>query len=173
MGLHARIAAEIRAQRLRVFRVEFAEGEAVDRSCQMRHERGGTRIAGQRIVTQRADRGEINAKCGMRIFRREKARDALAVFAGLLRFLSFEFRHAGACMGVEQEEGLFLLLQMLDHEGEDGVLHHVGEIAGVIGVTVVHARPSVRKTAPMPPRARPRRARAGTPPAARPAKESV
>src|SRR5690606_24996477 len=36
MGLHARIAAEIRAQRLRVFRVEFAEGEAVDRSCQMR-----------------------------------------------------------------------------------------------------------------------------------------
>ena len=76
----------------------------------------------------------------MRIFRGEDAGDALAVFAGLLRFLAGEVRHAGAGMGVEQEEGFVLLLQVLDHERQKAMLHDVGEIAGVIGVTVVHGR---------------------------------
>jgi hypothetical protein len=40
---------------------------------------------------------------------------------------------------VEDTEGRGLGLQMLQNAREYGVLHHVGEIAGVEGVAVVHA----------------------------------
>ncbi len=64
----------------------------------------------------------------MRIVRRQNPGDALAVFAGLLRFLAGEIRHAGAGMGVEQEEGFVLLLQVVDHERQKAMFHDVGEM---------------------------------------------
>jgi len=152
------------------FGVELAEGEAVIRAGEMSHERGRTRIERERRTAKRTHGVEIDAKCGVRIGGGEKARDALAIFAGLLRFLARKVGHARARMGVEQEEGFLLLLQMFDDECENGMFHHIGEIAGMIGVAVVHASPRVTKTAAMPPAARASSASAGTAPAPRPAK---
>jgi hypothetical protein len=45
-------------------------------------------------------------------------------------------------MQVENPEGGRLRLQMLQDAGQHDVLHHVGEIAGVIGVAVIHPAPS-------------------------------
>ena len=170
MTLHTRVAAEIRAERRGILGVEFAEGEAVVRAGEMRHEGGRARIERKRRTAKRAHGIEICAKRGMGIGGGEKARDALRVLAGLLRFLARKIGHAGAGMGVEQEEGLLLLLQMFDDESENGVFHHIGEVAGMIGVAVVHASPRMTKTAAMPPAASASSASAGTVPALRPAK---
>ena len=42
-------------------------------------------------------------------------------------------------MGVDHPEGAGLELQIFDQPGQDDVLHHIGEAAGMEGVAVVHA----------------------------------
>ncbi len=41
-------------------------------------------------------------------------------------------------MGIDHAEALILLPQMLEQQGEGRVFEHIGEVTGVIGVTVVH-----------------------------------
>ncbi len=58
-----------------------------------------------------------------------------SVFAGLG---TAEIVEAGAGMGVDHAERRGLFAQVQQHAAEHGVLDDVGEVAGVIGVTVVH-----------------------------------
>src|SRR5262249_10604068 len=46
---------------------------------------------------------------------------------------------ADAGMGVDDTKPLVLLLEILDQAAEHGVLDDIGEIAGVVGVAIVHA----------------------------------
>lgn len=40
-------------------------------------------------------------------------------------------------MGVDEAEGAFLAVQINDDAGQNGVLEHIGEIAGMKGVAIV------------------------------------
>ncbi len=58
--------------------------------------------------------------------------------AGLARFDAGEVVAAGAGMGVDDAEGRFFFAKMLQHQGQGGMLDHIGEIPRVIGVTIIH-----------------------------------
>ena len=68
----------------------------------------------------------------------DEAGDAALPFAGLFRLRRGERVTAGPGMRVDDAERRFLSLHVFEHEGEHGVLQHVGEIARVVGVAVVH-----------------------------------
>ncbi len=135
MGLDADVAGEVLFQRRGVLRMQLAKGEAVGLAHQPGSNQRRARILHQRFFAQRGDPGRER---GVRIFGGQHAGDAVPPLAGLLRLDAREIGFAGAGMGVEQEEGFVLQLHVLDDEGEDAVLHHIGEIAGVIGVAVIH-----------------------------------
>ena len=61
-------------------------------------------------------------------------------FPRLSRFLSIQGIGANTGMGIEQQEALVLLLQVLDEAGQHDVLQHIAMIAGVKCVAVVHGR---------------------------------
>jgi hypothetical protein len=42
-------------------------------------------------------------------------------------------------MGIDNAKGLFLALEIEHNSRQDDVFDHIGEIAGMIGVSVVHA----------------------------------
>ena len=41
-------------------------------------------------------------------------------------------------MGIDDAEGAILLAQMGERKDEQGVLHDIGEIAGMVAVTIFH-----------------------------------
>jgi hypothetical protein len=50
-------------------------------------------------------------------------------------------------MGVDDAERSGFVAQVREHAAQHGVLHDVGEVAGVIGVTVVHRRAAINDAA--------------------------
>ena len=68
----------------------------------------------------------------------KKPADTIQPFAGLLRLLAGKVVEANARMGVEQAEGLVLLLQIDDQPRQHRMLQHVGEIARMVDVAIVH-----------------------------------
>ncbi len=85
---------------------------------------------------RREERRRLGAKVG-----REQAADAVAPFAGALRFVGREIVEAGAGMEVDHPEWRRLVAQMHENAGEDRVLEDVGKIPGVKGVAIVHGAP--------------------------------
>jgi len=67
-----------------------------------------------------------------------EATDAGAPFAGAARIRTSEIVEAGAGMRVDHPERLRLLTQMNQDAREHGVFDHIGEIAGMECVTIVH-----------------------------------
>src|SRR3984957_13596922 len=68
---------------------------------------------------------------------RQNPRDPLAPLRRTLRFLAYEIEAPGAGMGVDEAERAFLAGQIDEDAGQNGVLEHVGEIAGMKGVAIV------------------------------------
>src|SRR5262245_23674328 len=64
--------------------------------------------------------------------------DATLPLAGLVRLLRIERIAPAAGVRVDDAEGRRFALQVLDNESEHDMLQHVREIAGMIGMTVVH-----------------------------------
>ena len=130
----------------RGLRLELAGDQPVLRPQQRLHQR---RRAG--IGTERARR--IEGCDRVEIGREQRAQrrvelalhqklDAVAPFQSLAGLHAAEIVEARAGMGVDDAERRRLVAQMCQHAAQRGVLHDVGEVAGVIGVSVVHrARP--------------------------------
>src|SRR5262249_51402734 len=86
----------------------------------------GRKIGGE----QRAD---VTRQLGV-----DQPTDAVAPFTGADGGLGGEIVEAGARMGGDHAEGRRLLAEMHQDAGEHRMLEHVGEVAGVEGVTIVH-----------------------------------
>ena len=63
---------------------------------------------------------------------------AVLPFQRLAGFRAAEIVNARAGMGVDDAKRTGLAVQMREHAAQHGVLHDIGEVAGVIGVTIVH-----------------------------------
>ena len=74
---------------------------------------------------------------GLRLIAKQAA-DAVAPLAGLAGFRPGKIVNPGAGVGVDDAERRRFLAQMEQHAAQHGMLNDVGEIAGVIGVSVVH-----------------------------------
>src|SRR6185436_410117 len=69
----------------------------------------------------------------------EEAADAAFPLGGLGGFRGIEGVEAGAGVGVDDAEGGRLALEVPDDEREHNMLQHVREVAGMVGVAVVHS----------------------------------
>ena len=69
--------------------------------------------------------------------RADKPADAVAPFASAARLLAGKIVEALARMGVDHAERRWLLPEVGKDAGNDDVLEHIGEIAGMKGVAVV------------------------------------
>ena len=117
----------------------------MSRSCARRNARASawrTGIGGQPSgAVAGGDRVEIGSKqrAGARCDRRaHEPVDAVAPFAAAPRLLSGEVVTAGAGMGVDDAERRRFLAQMHEDAHQHRVLDHIGEIAGVKGVAIIH-----------------------------------
>ena len=75
---------------------------------------------------------------GRRKGRRDETADTLAPFPGAVGFLARKVVQPGPRMGVDHPERRGLFPQMHENADQDDMLEHVGKIAGMKGVTVVH-----------------------------------
>ena len=66
--------------------------------------------------------------------------DPKCCFAGALRLLPVEIVESAAGMGVDHRERRGFARQMIQDGHQRDVLDHIGEIAGMKGVAVIHAR---------------------------------
>ncbi len=66
--------------------------------------------------------------------------DALKPFAGFLRLLGGKVVEADAGMRVEHAEAAILLLHVADQPRQHGMFQHIGKIARMVDVAVVHFR---------------------------------
>ena len=64
--------------------------------------------------------------------------DAVLPFPGFFRLVPQEIIDAEAGMGVDHPEGGVLLHQVGENARENGVLDHIGKIAGMECVAVIH-----------------------------------
>src|SRR5579875_510236 len=80
----------------------------------------------------------------------EKTADAEGPLAGSTRLGTAEIVAADACVRIDEAQRARLLDQVVEDTREQGVLHHVGEVAGVERMAVVHERPRI--TSPGEPR---------------------
>ena len=68
----------------------------------------------------------------------QQAANAGAPFLGLCRFGGVELVTAATGMRIDDAEGGRFALQVVDRQGKHGMLHHIGKVARMIGVAVVH-----------------------------------
>jgi hypothetical protein len=68
---------------------------------------------------------------------RQNPGDSLAPLRRTLRLGARQIESARPGMGVDETEGRFLAGNINENAGQNGVLEHVGEIAGMKGVSVV------------------------------------
>ena len=128
-------------QRLAFVRIRFAERDAILHAHEGLRDRWRTGIAERPALgAVRADGFKIGAQeLGDRRGRvgRQNSPDPLAPFRRTLRFLARQIEAARAGMGVDKAEGALLAGQINENAGQNGVLEHVGEIAGMKGVAIV------------------------------------
>src|SRR5580704_10449398 len=128
-------------QRLAFVRVRFAERDAILRTHERLRDRRRTRIAQRPAFgVMRADGSKIGAQeLGDRRGRgtRQNPGDSLAPLRRTLRLGARQIESARPGMGVDETEGRFLAGNINENAGQNGVLEHVGEIAGMKGVSVV------------------------------------
>src|SRR6202453_3813992 len=135
------IAPERGDQRLAFVRIRFAERDAVLRAHDGLRDRWRTRIAQRPALgIVRSDGFKIGAqKVGDR--RRwvglQNPCDPLAPFRRSLRLRARQIESARPGVRVDETEGALLAGQINENAGENRVLEHVGEIAGMKGMAIV------------------------------------
>jgi hypothetical protein len=82
--------------------------------------------------------GSRNAASRSDGFAADHPADTAAPFARLLCFLRRQIIKPDAGMGVDHTKGLILALQIGDDLRQHRVLEHIGEIARMVAVTVIH-----------------------------------
>jgi hypothetical protein len=122
--------------------MQFDRRQPVAAAQQVARDLRRARIKPQRLgrVERRHD-PEIGREQGFRRLRQLGLRqfgDTVAPFAGLLRFFGRQVVKAGAGMGVDHPERFVLALEIVEDARQHRVFDHVGEIARVIAVAVVH-----------------------------------
>ncbi|MNY01951.1 hypothetical protein D3C86_1345000 [compost metagenome] len=95
-------------------------------------------VAQRAIGIEFADQRAIVGQQRRQVVAHPQAGDALQPLAGLAGLLAGQVVEADAGMAVEVGEGLVLACHQTQQAAEDGMLEHVGMVAGVKGVTVVH-----------------------------------
>ena len=95
------------------------------------------RSSGGNCPKIRRQKGRDVGGQGGGIFACETA-NAIAPFGGSGRFITVEAIKAGAGVGINYAEGCRFALQSKQHTGKHSVLHDIGEIAGMVGMAVVH-----------------------------------
>ena len=91
----------------------------------------------QAVRVEAADDVEITAGCGN--IRVDDAGNTVGRLAGLAGLDRGEVIEADAGMGVDDRERLRLPAQMFEQHDQHRVLEHLGVVARVIGVAVVHS----------------------------------
>ena len=128
-------------QGLAFVRVRFAERDAILRAHEGLRDRRRTRIAERPALgVVQPDGFEIGAQeLGDRRGRvgGQNPRDPLAPFGRTLRLRARQIESPRPGMGVDETERAFLARQINEDAGQNGVLEHVGKIAGMKGVTIV------------------------------------
>ena len=137
----ARVAVEFVAQALGFSFLQFAERRAIAGAQQRRLDQRRARIGAQLPAGVHAAhdlevaRERRMLRCGLR---GEQPADAVLRFAAARA----ELVAAATRMRVEQEERAVLFREPQERGDERDVLRHVGEVAGMKGVPVLHASPS-------------------------------
>src|ERR1700722_19525705 len=151
------IASHRNDQRVALVRVRFAERDAILHAHEGLRDRWRPGVAERPALgAMWADGFKIGAQeLGDRRGRagRQDASDAVAPFRRSLRLRARQIESARPGVGVDETERAFLAGQINENAGQNGVLEHVGEIAGMKGVSVVD-----RNDPPIP---RPRTYRSG------------
>ncbi len=141
MHVYTRIVAEQRAQRDCFIVLQFAQDQSIVRAQGVRRQQWRARIDPQiAIRIERKHRVDVALQRWRCIRQVEQTQDALTPFAGLVRWLVIQQVAAGTRVRVEIAERLVLGRECVQQSQHYGVLEHVGEISGMEGVFVIHAR---------------------------------
>jgi len=76
--------------------------------------------------------------------RTDEPADSVTPFAAALRLNSGEIVASGTGVGVDDAERRRLLAQVREDAHQHRVLDHIGEVAGMKDVTIIHAREVMR-----------------------------
>src|SRR5690606_470029 len=137
------ITMEKRLKPVRIFRMEFNGGEAILAPKEMARQQRRTGIAFDRSFSiDRPDGVQIwrEARCdGRRQGRPHKPPDASPPLTGFLRLGRRQVVQTDSGMRIEDPKGLVLEFQILNQAGDHHMLDDIREIAGVIGMAIVHA----------------------------------
>ena len=136
---HARVGFEMAAQHLRFFRMQFAQRDAVLLAQRVRQQprRAGVAVravllaAGLHGGQIAADRGLLGGFC-------DQAGNAVLRLAGFLRGFAIQAVHAAPGVGIQCEAGRRFGGQCIAQGQQDHVFEHIGVVAGVKSVTVIH-----------------------------------
>ena len=128
------------AQGLNILGMQFHQRQAVLRPQQMPGNPGRTGITPQDrpIRVLGPDRIQIVGQQWRGGSGLQQAADAVLIFQGLAGFDAIQVIAANARMGIDHRKGGVLLFQMGQNQGQQGMLDHIGEVSGMIGVAVVH-----------------------------------
>ena len=144
--LAAPVAGQITRQRDRRVRLELAGEQAILRAQKRAHERGRAGIAGEVAgAVEGGNRVEIGRKQPTRLLADrsgDEPLNALAPFEAARRLRTVEIVAAGAGMGVDDAERRRLGAQVHQNADQDRMLDHIGKVAGVKGVAIIHGRNS-------------------------------
>jgi hypothetical protein len=135
----ARVVAEVGLQRLGFRGVQFAASDAVVGAQRMRQQpwRTGVGVFAVRGAAG-ADRVEVASDAGITGGHRQQFRHTAFGLAGALCGVAIQRIQATAGMGVEREAGCRLAGQRVAHGQQHHMLEHVGMVAGMEGVAVIH-----------------------------------
>ncbi len=122
--------------------VQFDGGQTILLAQKMAHEarRAGIvqDIRTLILLMNRFQQGIQKLRCFLIEGSLDQSADPVAPFAGFLRLFRTQVVEADTRMRVDDTESLVLALQIFDDAGQDGVLDHIGEVSGMIGVAIVH-----------------------------------
>ena len=138
--LDLRVAPEAPRQNRLVLGVELDEHRPVLRPHELAHDQRRARIGVAVALPHRREDRPIGRDQRLDLGREGLAEpvDAAAPFLRPLGRVGAEVVEPGAGMGVDRPERRRLDPKMDEDARQDDVLHHVGEVAGVEGVAIVH-----------------------------------
>ncbi len=136
---HPRVAGEGVAQHVGFLGQQLAGGDPVLRAQRMRQQPRRTGVGMRAVLLPaRLDRGQVALDRRVPRGLGEQPADAVAGLAGLLRGFAIQPVQAAAGMGVECETGGRLGGERIAQRQQHDMLEHVGVVAGMEGVAIVH-----------------------------------
>ncbi|MNP00370.1 hypothetical protein D3C76_921590 [compost metagenome] len=137
----ASLAGHVGLEQATVFRMQFVEQQAILRTGQApRQLRRAWVVAQLAVRVERPHRLQIISHQLRQIVAIPQTADALLPFAGAAGFVAQQVVETDTGMAVEVGERCVLARHQGEQAGEDGVFQHVGMVAGMVGVAIVHER---------------------------------